>query len=71
MRKAILLRSIAQFLDDGTQVVEAAYMWKRHRLMMPFGIVSFLGMLVVAEWAGLRRNDLYDYLLHAGEPSDD
>ncbi len=27
-------------------------MWKRHRLMMPFGIVSFLGMLVVAEWAG-------------------
>jgi len=27
-------------------------MWKRHRLMMPFGIVSFLGMVVVAEWAG-------------------
>ena len=26
---------------------------------------------VVADWAGLRRNDLYDYLLQAGEPSDD
>lgn len=26
---------------------------------------------VVADWAGLRRNDLYDYLLHSGEPADD
>jgi 16S rRNA (cytidine1402-2'-O)-methyltransferase len=26
---------------------------------------------VVADWAGLRRNDLYDYLLHAGESSQE
>lgn len=52
MRKAYLLRSIARLLDDGTDVVEAVYMWKRHRLMFPFGIVSFVGMVVVAEWAG-------------------
>jgi hypothetical protein len=52
VRKANLFRSIARLLDDGTQVVEAVYMWRRHRLMFPFGIVSFLGMLVVAEWAG-------------------
>ena len=52
MRKANLFRSIARLLDDGTQVVEAVYMWRRHRLMFPFGIVSFLGMVVVAEWAG-------------------
>ena len=52
MRKANLLRSIARLLDDGTAVVEAVYMWKRHRLMFPFGIVSFVGMVVVAEWAG-------------------
>ena len=52
MRKANLLRSIARLLDDGTEVVEAAYMWKRHRLMLPFAIATFLGMVVVADWAG-------------------
>ena len=52
MRKANLFRSVMRFLDDGVQVVEAVYMWRRHRLMFPFGIVSFLGMVVVAEWAG-------------------
>jgi len=41
-----------RFLDDGVHVVEAVYMWRRHRLMFPFGVVSFLGMVAVAEWAG-------------------
>ncbi|HSR43830.1 MAG TPA: hypothetical protein VLT15_01200 [Acidimicrobiia bacterium] len=52
MRKANLLRSIARFLDDGTYVIDAAYMWRRHRLMLPFGIASFVGMVIVAEWVG-------------------
>ena len=52
MRKANLFRSVMRFLDDDVRVVEAVYMWRRHRLMFPFGIVSFLGMVVVAEWAG-------------------
>ncbi|MDH5373652.1 MAG: hypothetical protein OEX97_11985 [Acidimicrobiia bacterium] len=41
-----------RFLDEGIHVVEAVYMWKRHRLMFPFSIVTFIGMVVVAEWAG-------------------
>jgi len=52
VRKAYLFRSIARLLDDGTDVVEAVYMWRRHRLMFPFGIVSFVGMVVVAELGG-------------------
>ena len=52
VRKAYLLRSIARFLDDGSYLVEAAYMWKRHRLMLPFAIASFAGMVIVAEGAG-------------------
>jgi len=52
VRKANLLRSIARFLDDGIYVIDAAYMWRRHRLMLPFGIVSFVGLAMVADWVG-------------------
>jgi len=52
VRKKVLLRSVVRFLDEGTHVVDAAYMWQRHRLMIPFAIASFVGMVVVAEWAG-------------------
>jgi len=52
MRRANLFRSVVRFLDDGTHLVDAAYVWKRHRLVYPFGISSFVGMLIVAEWAG-------------------
>lgn len=52
MRKAALLRSIQRLLDEGERAVEAAYMWRRHRLLLPFGVAAFLGMTLVAAWAG-------------------
>jgi hypothetical protein len=27
-------------------------MWKRHRLLLPFGLAAFVGMVLVAAWAG-------------------
>lgn len=52
VRKAVLFRSVLRFLDQGAEVVEAVYMWKRHRLMVPFTVATFLGMVFVAGWAG-------------------
>jgi hypothetical protein len=52
VRKAYLLRSVARYLDDGSEVVDAAYMWQRHRLMIPFAAVSFIGVFLVAGLLG-------------------
>ncbi len=32
--------------------MEAAYMWRRHRLMMPFVVGTFIGTVLVAGWVG-------------------
>ena len=52
MRKAVLFNSIVRFLEEGEDVIAAAYIWKRHRLFVPFAAVSMAGVMWVAAWAG-------------------
>lgn len=52
VRRANLLRSVARRLDAGISVSDAAYMWRRHRLIFPFAAFAFLGVMTVASWAG-------------------
>jgi len=41
-----------RFVDEGTEVTEAAYMWRRHRRMVPFAAAAFIGMVAVAASVG-------------------
>ena len=52
MRKAVLFRSVAQVLGNDEPVVEAVYMWSRHRYMLPYAAIGFLALFWVAELAG-------------------
>lgn len=52
MRRALLLQSVARRLGADVEVVEAAYVWSRHRRMIPFAVVAFVGIASVAGWAG-------------------
>ncbi len=52
MRKAALFRSVRRFLDEDTDLIDAVYLWRRHRLVVPFAVAVFIGMLLIAGWVG-------------------
>ncbi|MBT8208500.1 MAG: hypothetical protein HKN07_15570 [Acidimicrobiia bacterium] len=52
MRRAVLFRSINRVLGTSEQVIEAAYVWSRHRLMVWYGTGAFVLLFAVAEFAG-------------------
>lgn len=53
MRRAILLRSIVRVLGGDVVVHDAAYMWSRHRLVVPYGAVVFVAAVLFAPIAGI------------------
>lgn len=55
MRRATLFRSIARLLDEGTELHDAAYMWSRHRWMIPYAVLAALAVFVTSEWAGFTE----------------
>ncbi len=55
MRKAILFRSINRALDSDERVIEAVYMWARHRWMVPYAIVAFVALFIVADLVGFAE----------------
>ena len=55
MRRATLLRSVARFVDAGTELHDAAFMWTRHRWMIPYAVVAALAVYAASEWAGFTE----------------
>lgn len=53
MRRAVLFRSVQRLLGEDDVVIEAAYMWSRHRLMMPFAAVVFAAVALLAPIANI------------------
>ena len=64
-RGEIVLLVAGRERDAGTLSPEMAGLLRRLARELP----ARRAAAVVADWAGLRRNDLYDYLLRAGESS--
>lgn len=52
MRRDVLLRSVARLLADGADVTDAAYMWRRHRWVVPFTAATFAAVVLLAENVG-------------------
>ena len=50
MRRAALFRSVARLLDE--DVIEAAFMWTRHRWMVPYALIAAAAVFLTSEWAG-------------------
>lgn len=55
MRRATLLRSVARFLDDGTRLHDAAFMWTRHRWMVPYAVLAAAVVYMASQWAGFTE----------------
>ncbi|MEA2001842.1 MAG: hypothetical protein U9N84_08170 [Actinomycetota bacterium] len=53
MRRAVLLRSISRVLGAGTVVRDGAYMWARHRWMVPYGATAFGAVAFFAPIGGI------------------
>lgn len=53
MRRNFLLRSITRILGDEVTVHDAAYMWSRHRWMVPYAAIAFAGVVLFAPVAGI------------------
>ena len=66
-RGEIVLLVAGRQREAGTLTPEMADLLRRLARELP----ARRAAAVLADWAGLRRNDLYDYLLHSGESSDD
>ncbi len=56
MRRAVLWNSMLKIVrstgGDAEELRQAAYVWARHRLMLPYAAVSFAALVVVAYLAG-------------------
>ena len=53
MRHAILIRSVRKYVGPDGNVLDAVYMWSRHRLMVPYAALAFLALVLVAAAAGI------------------
>lgn len=53
MRRAVLLRSVRGVLSEHAAVREAAYMWNRHRWVIPYAMVVFAALVWLAPIAGV------------------
>lgn len=54
MRKAVMFRSVNRVLGTAERVLDAVYMWSRHRWMVPYAAVGFVAVFWVAEVAGFE-----------------
>ncbi|MEE9416578.1 MAG: hypothetical protein V3V01_14935 [Acidimicrobiales bacterium] len=52
MRRRTLLRSVQRLLGPGEELIDAAFMWRRHRLMFPYALLAFVATALVAALAG-------------------
>jgi hypothetical protein len=55
MRRAVLLRSVQRVLGDPSEVRDAAYVWSRHRWIVPFSTVVFAVIVLAAPVAGIHN----------------
>lgn len=55
MRESVLTSSVRALLPNDERIVALVHMWRRHRLMVPFVLASFTGVLVVAILAGFEE----------------
>lgn len=53
MRRAVLLRSVQRVLGEQVDVRDAAYVWSRHRWIVPFATVIFVVIAIAAPVAGI------------------
>ncbi len=54
MRHAILIRSVRKYVGPDGNVLDAVYMWSRHRLMVPYAALAFLALVLVAAVVGIH-----------------
>ena len=47
MRRTFLIRSVQRALGEGMTVYDAAYVWSRHRWMLPFSGVVFAAVVLL------------------------
>jgi hypothetical protein len=52
VRRAALFRSIARLLGDDVEIQEAAFMWSRHRWMVPYAMIAGIAVYLTSDWAG-------------------
>lgn len=53
MRRAVLLRSVRERLGEQVVVRDAAYVWNRHRWVIPYATAVFTGLVWLAPVAGI------------------
>ena len=54
VRRAILFRSVTRALGDEVVVREAAYVWRRHKWMVPYGATVFGAVTLLAPIGGIE-----------------
>ncbi len=52
MRRSVMIKSVQRLLRNDEELLDAAFMWNRHRLMIPYAALAFGAMLLVALIAG-------------------
>ncbi len=50
-----MFRSVNRVLGTTERVLDAVYMWSRHRWMVPYALVGFVALFWVAELAGFEE----------------
>lgn len=55
MRRGFLVKSLQGLLPAGEELISVVYMWKRHRLMLPYGALAFVALFAVAWYAGFDK----------------
>lgn len=54
MRRAVLLRSVGRILGGDAAIHDAAYMWTRHRWMIPYASTVFAAIALLAPIVGIE-----------------
>ena len=55
MRRRFLVRSVERLLRPDEHLVDVVFMWSRHRWVMPFAGLAFVGLVAVAAAAGIAE----------------
>ncbi len=55
MRRAVLLRSVQDVLGGSSTVRDAAYVWSRHRWLVPFATLVFAAIVFLAPLASIEE----------------
>jgi hypothetical protein len=54
VRRAVLFRSVTRVLGDQAVVREAAYVWQRHKWMVPYSATVFAAVTLLAPIGGIE-----------------